>query len=89
MHQLADATLILGPPKTDAGRRTVVIPPHILDDLAVHFDRVGPDEADLVFTGEKGGPMRPHVLQKARVRGGAREEAAHMAGPATTPGPGG
>lgn len=69
MHQLADGTLVLGPPKTDAGRRTVTIPPHLLPDLASHLDRyVGPGDDALVFTGEKGGPLRPHVLQKAWVR---------------------
>jgi integrase len=29
MQQLANGTLVIGPPKTEAGRRTVAIPPHI------------------------------------------------------------
>ncbi len=68
MHQLANGTLILGPPKTDAGQRKIAIPPHLRDDLAAHLDRyVAPACDALVFTGEKGGPLRPHVLQKAWV----------------------
>jgi integrase len=54
---------------TDAGRRAVTIPPDLLPDLTVHLDHyVSPDDDALVFTGEKGGPLRPHVLQKAWVR---------------------
>jgi len=68
MHQLANGTLFLGPPKTDAGQRKVAIPPHLRNDLAAHLDRyVAPAGDALVFTGEKGGPLRPHVLQKAWV----------------------
>jgi integrase len=66
MHQLADGMLLVGPPKTEAGRRTIAIPPHVLPMIEDHlraFVGAGPD--DLVFTGEKGGPLRPHVLQKA------------------------
>jgi hypothetical protein len=43
MHQLADGTLIVGPPKTDAGRRTIAIPPRVVPDLVTHLDEfVGP-----------------------------------------------
>jgi integrase len=53
-------------PKTDAGRRTVAIPPHIVPEVAEHLDHfVGAAPDAMVFTGEKGGPLRPHVLQKA------------------------
>lgn len=63
MHQLSDGTIVTGPPKTDAGRRTVAIPPHIVGDLETHLlEFVKPDPMALVFTGEKGGPLRPHVL---------------------------
>jgi integrase len=69
MHQLAGGTLVVGPPKTDAGRRTVVIPPHVVPDIAAHLeDLVGVEPDALVFTGQKGSPLRPHVLQKAWVR---------------------
>lgn len=68
MHQLVNGTLIVGPPKTDAGRRTVAIPPHVLPEVTSHLDRYTAARPDsLVFTGEKGGPVRPHVLQKAWV----------------------
>ena len=59
---------MFGPPKTEAGRRTVAVPPHLLGELVGHLDRyTGEDPDALVFTGEKGGPVRPHVLQKAWV----------------------
>jgi integrase len=69
MQQLADGTLVTGPPKADAGRRTIAIPPHIVPDIEAHLEQfVGIDADALAFTGEKGGPLRPHVLQKAWVR---------------------
>lgn len=68
MHQLVNGTLVIGPPKTDAGRRTVAIPPHVLPEIEAHLEQyTGPNPDSLVFTGEKGGPVRPHVLQKAWV----------------------
>ena len=55
-----------GPPNTEAGRRSVTIPSAILDDLRRHVDRYAqPDDDGYVFTGVKGGPLAPHVLQKA------------------------
>jgi integrase len=61
IHQLSDGTLLVGPPKTDAGRRTVAIPPHILPDVQAHLDAyVASEPGAAVFTGEKGGPLRPH-----------------------------
>ncbi len=69
MHQLVDGTLVVGPPKTDAGRRTIAIPPHVVADVEAHLQRYASPEPDaLLFTGEKGGPLRPHVLQKAWVK---------------------
>lgn len=68
MHQLTDGTLVIGPPKTDAGRRTIAIPPHLVPDVSAHLEQfVATDAEALVFTGEKGGALRPHVLQKAWV----------------------
>jgi integrase len=61
---LKDGTVVVGPPKTAAGRRTIAIPPHILGDVELHLDKfVGPDPTALLFTGVKGGPLRVHVLQ--------------------------
>lgn len=45
----------LGPPKTDAGRRTVYLPPHL---LAEHLDRwVGPGPPAWLFCGRLGAPL--------------------------------
>ncbi len=69
LQQLANGALVVGPPKTEAGRRIVTIPPHVLPQLRAHLERhVRPEPAALVFTGEKGGPLRPHVLQAAWVK---------------------
>lgn len=66
MHELDNGMFVVGPPKTMAGQRTVAIPPHLLPQLRVHVETyVAPDRLALVFTGEKGGPLRPHVLQNA------------------------
>jgi len=46
-----------GPPKTDAGYRTVALPPHILPLVAEHLDRyAGPER---LFVSKDGLPMRP------------------------------
>lgn len=64
--QKRNGTFVYGPPKTAAGRRTVRWPPNLRDDVEEHLRRfVAPEPAASVFTGEKGGPLRPHVLQAA------------------------
>ncbi len=63
-QQLRDGTVIVGPPKTDAGRRTISLPDPLVDEIEAHlacFAQPGPD--DVVFTGDKGGPLRDHVWQ--------------------------
>jgi integrase len=58
-------------PKTDAGKRTVVVPPHILPVLAAHMaEWAGPDR---VFVGRDGRPMRGDAIRQAFNR--ARVEA--------------
>lgn len=48
----------LGPPKTDAGRRTVHLPPHLLPELTEHLDRwVGPTDDAWLFCGPLGAPL--------------------------------
>ena len=48
-----------GPPKSEAGRRTVAIPPHILGDLQHHLATYAqPGPRGLVFVGPLGGPIR-------------------------------
>jgi integrase len=51
--------LMAGPPKTDAGRRRVAIPPHIVAELASHLELfVGAGAEAYVFTGHQGtGPL--------------------------------
>jgi integrase len=58
-------------PKTDAGKRTVVIPPHVLPVLGEHMTSwAGPDR---VFIGRDGKPMRGDAIRQAfnRARLGA------------------
>lgn len=65
LHQLKHGELVLGPPKSEASRRDVVIPEAIIDDLIKHLmNHVGPEPDALVFTGEKGGSLRRHVWAK-------------------------
>jgi integrase len=65
LQQLRNGQLILKEPKTRASRRSIAIPPHVLPAIVAHLDSfTGPEPDALVITGEKGGPLRPHVLQK-------------------------
>jgi integrase len=50
-------------PKTDAGKRTVVVPPHVLPVLAEHL--VSWAGKDRVFVGRDGGPMRGDAVRQA------------------------
>lgn len=62
-QQLNDGTLVLGPPKTDAGRRVVAIPGVIIPDLDAHlasWTTTGRD--NLVFPGVSGRPFRTATL---------------------------
>lgn len=72
-QQLAHGELIVGPPKSEAGRRTVALPAGALASLADHLSRfTGLAPSDWVFTGEKGGPVREAVWQHewAKARAG-------------------
>jgi len=65
-NQLRDGTIVISPPKSQAGLRKIAIPPHLMGDVESHLDRyVEPDPDALLFTGIKGGPLRLHVLQRA------------------------
>jgi len=49
----------IGPPKSDAGRRTIAIPDVIVPDLEDHLARYAEKGREgLVFVGPKGGPLR-------------------------------
>jgi integrase len=63
-QQLANGQHVIGPPKSDAGRRTVALPPEAFDALLEHLgDHTGPNPDAWVFTGTKGGPLREAVWQ--------------------------
>lgn len=53
-------------PKSEAGKRTVALPPHILPVLADHLDRWAGDER--VFVGRTGEPMRGDAIRQAFTR---------------------
>jgi integrase len=54
------------PPKTDAGKRTVNVPPHVLPILSAHMaEWSGPDR---VFIGRDGKPMRGDAVRQAFAR---------------------
>lgn len=63
-QQLSSGEHIVGPPKSDAGMRTVALPPEAFEPLVVHLERfVGPEPMAWVFTGDRGGPLREGVWQ--------------------------
>jgi integrase len=80
--ELGNRQRMVGPPKTAAGVRAMFIPPHVRDLIADHLDTfTGSDEADLVFVGINGQPVRRatvytawhRALEKADLGKGAPE----------------
>ena len=66
LAQMSDGTLIFGPPKSNAGRRTVTIPTEIRPDVRAHLRDFANDAPDaLVFTGAKGALLRRPNFQRA------------------------
>ncbi|HYA68340.1 MAG TPA: tyrosine-type recombinase/integrase, partial [Acidimicrobiales bacterium] len=64
--ELDDGTVIFGPPKTDAGVRTVHLPAHAMEEIEEHLARhVDSGRDALLFTGRGGVPMRPKTLASA------------------------
>lgn len=59
-----DGTCVLGPPKTEAGVRTLMIPPNVLPALEAHLDHVGEEPATWLFEGEDGRPAHPRTLDR-------------------------
>jgi integrase len=58
-QELSGGELVLGPPKTDAGRRTVSIPDVLISDLETHLENfAAPGPNGLVFCSEDG-PGKP------------------------------
>ena len=72
--QSGPARVVLQSPKTEAGRRTVHIPPHLLPVLAAHLLEHVPPGCDLVFPNDKGEPIHraafTTVWHRARRRAG-------------------
>ena len=61
-QQLDTGEIVVGPPKSDAGHRTVALPVEAVEALAAHLEEfTDPNPADWVFTGDKGGPLRQGV----------------------------
>ena len=61
----SNGQMVLGPPKSRAGLRTVGIPAAILPDLAAHLaEHTQPGPNSLVFTGVKGGALRRSGFNK-------------------------
>ena len=56
--ELASGQRLVGPPKTDAGRRAVAIPPNVLPAVEVHLATVSPAPGTLLFPGADGGYLR-------------------------------
>jgi integrase len=57
-QQVVGQGRVIGPPKSDAGRRTVAIPKVLADVLEDHLTRfVDSTPTALVFTSDKGGPL--------------------------------
>lgn len=54
------------PPKTDAGKRTVTVPPHVLPILVAHMREWS--GSDRVFIGRDGKPMRGDAVRQAFTR---------------------
>jgi hypothetical protein len=58
LQELSSGAIVVGPPKTAAGRRTAVIPDAIIPELEAHlaqFSAPGPD--GLVFCGSGHQPL--------------------------------
>lgn len=75
VHELHDGSILLGPPKSDAGARLIHLPRHAMVAVLEHLDRfTGPEPDAYLFVGSKvGQPLRPRDLGTAFRR--AREKA--------------
>lgn len=65
MQEMPDGSLIVGPPKTDAGVRIVAIPKVLIPELETHLGKFsGPGPDGLVFPGTQHQPLRRATLYK-------------------------
>ena len=80
--ELADGSLLVGGPKTQAGRRVVAVPTALLDGIREHMTKfVGPAGTALVFTGFKGARLRRSNFQTywtAAVEGAGLAKGVHF-----------
>jgi integrase len=61
----AGGQVFIGDPKSDAGRRDVSIPPHLMPALTAHLSKhVGAEPGALLFPGRNGGSMAPSSLYR-------------------------
>jgi integrase len=65
-----------GDPKTEAGRRTVSIPPHVIPVVRLHLDEFA--GRDRLFVSRDGGPLRGNTLYQAFARARKRVGLDHM-----------
>src|SRR5215467_6509182 len=57
--ELIDGSFVTGPPKSEAGKRAVAVPPFLLPEIAAHLEQFTPPGADsLVFVGPKNAQLR-------------------------------
>ncbi len=60
-----DGVILVGPPKSSAGKRNVAVPPHLLPELAAHLAaHCGPGRDALVFTTPRGAQLYHAVLYR-------------------------
>jgi integrase len=60
---------LVGPPKTEAGRRTLVLPATLIPELDHHLRHWAASDPDgILFPGERGGPLRLCVWQREWTR---------------------
>jgi integrase len=65
LTELRGSGQVFGPPKSDAGHRTVAFPDFIVPDLTSHLAEFTAPEADaLVFTSPTGTPLRPSNFRR-------------------------
>ncbi len=62
---LAFGEVVIGTPKTDAGRRVVAIPPHLIAAFDAHLStQIGPERHALLFPARHGGTMAASTMTK-------------------------
>jgi integrase len=73
-----DGHLVVGPPKTRAARRTIGIPRAVVAELERHIAAYVITEPDaLVFTGDRGGQLRPTSFRRRIWRPATRAAGLH------------